>query len=424
MKRLATAALVIGAVCALWPTAARADIGGGPTGSNVCPGGTAGWTGTRTAPTTYTVTSSADIQCYSPQVNVTAGDTQHSYSYGSPQPTGPCSATATSRMSIGPLLGGKRVVSYWDPNSQTVTSTSVSDTAAAGAQNGFFTDAPTLPVLFAAWWMGSDAGTIPWKTKDATWVNGVCTGTWEQSLPGSCGYVGPVSYQCSDTAAVAPVLPLTFTQPPPVTVAPLLAQAEAQVKQELSGGQVTSEFASGSVVPKHGLIVRVPVCFWAQGATLDTTKSFGLVDPQLGPGRALVVNYVASASEDQTWWDFGDGSSATQTGVDPTQQCAVTHTYYRVSADAYGSLHNHTSPAGQTYPFPDAEPGPDQEAVVVWHHIHFSLSAYYVQSDGSQVKVDLPGVGGTDFWVPSQPEWVKVQQIESVPFVCPCPGAQ
>lgn len=420
------AALLLGVVAfAVAPATALANGGGDGSGGSTCPGGQAQWTGTRTAPTTYTVDSSAGIQCYSPQVNVTAGDTGHAINSGSPQPTGPCSATATSRIAIGPLLpNGKRAVSWWDPNTQAVATTTVSDSAAASAQTGFYTEPGTVPVLFAASWMGSDTGTIPWKTQNATWVNGVCTGQWVRTLQGACGYVSPASFQCSDVAAVQPVAPLSFTAPPPVVIAPLIAQAQAAVEQQLSGGQVTSEFASGSVVPKHGLIVRVPVCFWTAGATLSTTKDFGLVDPQPGAGRALVVNYVAAASEDETWWDFGDGSSVTQTGVDPTQQCAVTHTYYHVSADAYGSLHDHTSPPGQAYPFPDTEPAPDYQTVVAWHHIHFSLTAYYVQSDGTQVAVPIAGNSAADFWVPSQPEWVQVQQIESVPYVCPCPGTQ
>lgn len=411
---------------AFTPVPVLANGDGNGSGSGTCPGGTAGWTGTRTTATTYTVTSAADIQCYSPQVNVTAGSTQHSTSYGTTQPTGPCNATATSQINIGPVVAGRRGISFWNPNTDAEETYTVSDTAAWDAQTGFFMGPGTEAVLFASWWMGMDTGSIHWKTSNATWVNGVCTGQWvkDDASSSPCGYVGGLgSYQCSDTAFVTAVTPLTFTQPPMATVAPLIADAEAQVKQELSGGQVTSEFAGGSVTPKHGLVVRVPTCFWAQGAALDTTKSFGLVEPQSGAGRALVVNYVASAAEDETWWDFGDGTSATQNGVDPTQQCAVQHTYYRVSADAYGSLHNHTSPPGETYPFPDSEPAANYQAVVVWHHIHFSLTAYYIQSDGSQVKVNLPGAG-TDFWVPSQPEWVQVQQIESVPFVCPCPGSQ
>jgi hypothetical protein len=36
--------------------------------------------------------------------------------------------------------------------------------------------------------------------------------------------------------------------------------------------------------------------------------------------------------------------------------------------------------------------------------------------------VPVPETTGADFWVPSQAEWVQVQQIESVPFVCPCPS--
>ena len=425
MKLLACAILVATALLGSMPVAdARADGGGTGTGTSACPGGQAQWTGTRTAPSAYTINSSADIQCYSPQVNTTAGDTGHAANDGTPQPAGPCTATATSHVAVGPLLpNGNRTVSWWDPNSQTITSRTISDSAANNAQSGFLYEQGTEPVSFAAWWMGSDAGTVPWKTTNAVWVNGVCTGQWEQTTPGTCGYTGPV-YSCSAVAAVQPVAPLSYVAPPAVTLTPLLADARAQVEQQLSGGQVTSEFASGSIVPKHGLIVRVPVCFWAPGATVDTTKSFGLVAPQLAPGRALVVNYVASASDDQTWWDFGDGSTATQTGVDSAQQCAITHTYYHVSADAYGSLHDHTSPPGQTYPFADSEPGPDYEAVVVWHHIHFSLIAYYVQSDGTQFAVPVPAAGAADFWVPSQPEWVKVEQIESVPYVCPCTATE
>ena len=424
MKKLLVASVIAASLAFGLAGPALAQNGGNGTGTNVCPGGAAGWTGTRTAPTTYTITSAADIQCYSPQVNVTAGDTQHSYGNGQPQPTGPCTATVLSHITIGPLLpNGNRNVSYWNPNTQAIWTIAIPDNGAQQSSSGFYVDPGQEPLLWSSWWMGRFTGSLAWKTSEAVWVNGVCTGKWYPDPLPTCGYYGLGTQQCSLVANVVTNASLTFTQPPTASVAPLLAQAEAQVKQELSGGQVTSEFASGSVVPKHGLVVRIPTCFWAQGATVDTTKSFGLVDPQPGTGQALVVNYVASASEDQTWWDFGDGTSATQTGVDPTQNCAVTHTYYRVSADAYGSLHNHTSPPGQTYPFPDTEPAPNYQAVVVWHHIHFALTAYYTQSDGSQVKVDLPG-DGADFWVPSQPEWVQVQQIESVPYVCPCPGSQ
>ena len=424
MKRLITAAL-LAILALLLPTLVNADsIGGQGQGSSVCLGGQAQWTGTRTKATTYTINSAADIHCYTPQVNVTTGDTAHSMSSDNPKPTGPCSATAKSHITIGPLLpDGNRSVSYWNPNTQAIWSFEISDTGAQDSQTGFNFDPGQEPLLWSSWWMGRYSGSLKWQTVNATWVDGVCTGGWTTALQPTCGYFGIGIQQCSLVANVLTNGPLPFVPPPTVTVAPLLSQAEAQVKQDLSGGQVTSEFASGSVSPKHGLIVRVPTCFWTQGAALNTTKSFGLIDPQPGAGAALVVNYVATVSEDRTWWDFGDGSTATQPGVDPTQPCAVTHTYYHVSADAYGSQHNHTSPPGQTYPFTDAEPGPDQEAVVVWHHVHFSLTAYYVQPDGSQFQVPIPGTGGNDFWVPSQPEWVKVQQIESVPYVCPCPGA-
>ena len=260
MKVCACAFVVALALMGSTPAAvAVADGGGTGTGSSACPGGQAQWTGTRTAPTAYTIDSSANIQCYSPQVNATAGDTGHASNDGTPQPAGACTATASSHIAVGPLLpNGKRTVSWWDPNSQTVTSTTIADDAADQAQSGFLSEQGTEPVSFASWWMGSDAGTIPWKTANATWVNGVCTGQWQQSFLQSCGYTGPV-YSCSPVAAVQPVAPLTYATPPPIVVAPLLAGAEAQVQQQLRGGQVTSEFASGSVVPKHGLIVRVPV---------------------------------------------------------------------------------------------------------------------------------------------------------------------
>src|ERR1035437_9692502 len=114
--RRPTAAAAVFALCALMlsPRAASAENGGGGTGSNVCPGGQAQWTGTRTAPSAYTINSSADIQCYSPQVNTTAGDTGHAANDGTPQPAGPCTATATSHVAVGPLLpNGHRTVSWW-----------------------------------------------------------------------------------------------------------------------------------------------------------------------------------------------------------------------------------------------------------------------------------------------------------------------
>ena len=69
-----------------------------------------------------------------------------------------------------------------------------------------------------------------------------------------------------------------------------------------------------------------------------------------------------------------------------------------------------------SWTFGNAEPAPDMEAVEAWEHVHFSVTAYYQEPDGTQFAVPLPvNNGADDFWLAATPEWVRVYQIEGVP---------
>jgi hypothetical protein len=246
-----------------------------------------------------------------------------------------------------------------------------------------------------------------------TYAGGACAGTWQTVDPPLCNSIG-----CYPHVNLVPRRALPFTPPPPAILDNMVKQASAVFQQAYSGGHVVSQWDSG-YIPQDGEVVRNPVCFWVQGSNVPADQRFSMVAPQPGTGPVLVVNYVVSAVSDNVWWDYGDGTSEQIPGSAPESSCAARHTYYHVSADAYGSNHRHTPPPGIAWPFGDREPEPDMQAVTVWRHMHLAVTAYFRQTDGSHVSVPLPVANQAEFWLASEPEWVVVFQVEPWVHMCP-----
>jgi len=82
-----------------------------------CPGGTAEWGGTQQGPSApVVVTGDGQITCSTPQVTITAGSTRHRQtSTTQPQNGQPCYEYEDSKVAIGPLSGGQRPISWYDP---------------------------------------------------------------------------------------------------------------------------------------------------------------------------------------------------------------------------------------------------------------------------------------------------------------------
>jgi hypothetical protein len=253
--------------------------------------------------------------------------------------------------------------------------------------------------------MGSASMTIHYEL-DGTWSTArqSCEGNW--TIPADAkDYAFPI-------ASVTRRGSLTYQTPPSINVEQLVATATATFRQVYTAGQVAS------TPPADSQIVHYASCFTELGANVPPTVGFSIRDPQLGAGPVLVVNYVVQATVDETWWDFGEPENpvTVQQGVNPSTPCAVQHTYSHVSADTYGSNDIHHPPPGVVWTFGNAEPASDMEAVEAWEHVHFSVTAYYQEPDGTQFAVPLPvNNGADDFWLAATPEWVRVYQIEGVP---------
>lgn len=396
-------------------TPGLANLGGDGGASAVCPGGSAPWEGTQVAPgTPVDIQSEQDITCHAPQVTVRTGSSGHSTSSGSPPDGTACTEHMTSAVQIGPVANGSRIVSYYDPNHGAVVTQPIPDTP----PDGGYTPAQYTSNLESLWgaseYMGSYDMSIPW-TLNGTFQAGTCTGQWRPDngtrCPGPC-YPVP-------TPTLRP--PLTFVVPPAGELQPLLQNVRARFFSQYTGGQVVAQWSDGGYVPQTGEIVRKPVCLWEQGSNMPPTARYGMTSPQTGTGPVLVVTYVVRAITDELWWDFGDGQTLQQpVGSDPATPCDAQHTYYHVSADAYGSGTNHQPPPGVAWTG-GSEPHPDMQAIELWRHVHFTVTAYYQQTDGSQVSVPLPVGPQADFWIGSTPLWVRVYQALGVPELCPCP---
>ncbi len=401
-------ALLLGMLAYTPPTIAHAF-----SQADACPGGTADWRGTQVGPSApVVVTGDADITCPRPQVTVTVGSTAHSSSRYTPLQDGqPCYEYENSDVMLGPGVSGSRSISWWDPQGGKPITASVADAPNLGDYYRHVVPAQAS-VLYASAIMGSGGMVIHYEL-DGTWAAATqqCKGSWY--VPADtrfCASAGPCDF-AYHIASVVRRSNLPYSAPAAINVGQLIDQAGIKFRQTYTAGQVTSD------PPGPGQVVRYPACFREAGANVPPVVGFSIRDPQPGAGPVLVVNYVVRATVDQTWWDFGEpeNPTAVQDGAPSPSACAVQHTYEHVSADAYESSHVHHPPPGQTWNFGD-EPGPDMEAVEVWHHVHFSVTAYYEQPDGTQVAAPLASTGSSDFWLAATPEWVRVYQIEGVPF--------
>jgi hypothetical protein len=411
--RVATVGAVLAPLCA--PASLMANEIGKSVESHVC--ASPGWSGTLLEPRVAVVHGAAS--CYAPQVTSSVGNhTHHQRGFLQPSQNGtPCTESATSEVELGPLHGTSRTIAYYDPNTDaTATQTVPDDPSDAGYIPATYTE--NLQSLWnASAQTGSNVAYVPWQRQGA-YAGSRCTGgRWVPSAGERC----PKSQStgCYPIPTLVTRDPLPFTPPPPSALSSLVQRAKANFQQTYDGGHVVSQWASGGYIPQDGEVVRNPVCFWVQGSNVPADQRFSMVVPQPGSGPVLVVNYVVSAVTDDVWWDYGDGTSEELAGASPETQCVAEHTYYHISADAYGSNHRHTPPPGVVWPFGDREPERDMQAVAVWRHMHLAVTAYYQQTNGDDVAVPIPVANQADFWLASQPEWVVVFQIE--PWVQMCP---
>jgi hypothetical protein len=390
-------------------------------GGEVCPGGVAPWTGTIVGAGQVEQASTQDPQCATPQVTTTTGSTGHAVTQPpqqSLQDGASCSEALNADEHLGPVAAAKRSLSWWDPNrgggAGAVATAEIDDQPFGPGSFNFVAPAGSgVPSIFASAVMGNGVLTVHWFLS-GRWSAATqqCQGTW--TVPADAPFCTGAG-TCDPAVHVAAFTP-TGNLPTPSAPPPIVDGVVNTVKQHLAatyvGGQVTSQAIA------QGLVVQYPECFQVSNASLPQQVAFSVKVPQPGTGRVLVVNYVVSAVVDQVWWDFGEPENPTtvQQGVDPSTSCSVQHTYRHVSADAYGSATAHHPPPGEKWSWGDVAPAADEEAVASWQHVHFSVIGYYQQPDGTQYAIPLPVNGADDVWIASQPEWVRVNQIEGIPF--------
>ena len=388
---------------------------------DVCPGGVAPWTGTIVGVGQVEQASTQAPQCATPQVTTATGSTDHAAGQSSSpslQDGAPCGASLYSDERIGAVAAGKRTLSWWDPRGNagagSVATAAIDDNPFGAGPYTYIAPAGSgVPSIFASAVMGNGALTVHWYLS-GHWSAATqqCLGTW--TVPADAPF-------CTGTGACDPAIHVatftpTGTLPTPATPPAIVDRVVNTVKKHLqasyTGGSVSSQ------ATPQGLVVQYPECFQVANANIPRQTAFSLKVPQPGSGRVLVINYVVAAVVDEVWWDFGERENPTtvQQGIDPTAACAVQHTYRHVSADAYGSAAIHHPPQGDVWSWGDIEPAPDDEAVACWQHVHFSVIGYYQQPDGTQYAIPLAVNGADDMWIASQPEWVRVNQIESVPY--------
>jgi hypothetical protein len=361
------------------------------------------------------------VPCPQPQVNTSAGDTTYTTSFTPPPNGAACKETLWSDVWMGDLKGGTWQVRYYDPNA---------DNETGGVVGATIPDNPDyFPVGSITWSLGDVAEHMGSYTEQIPWA---MQGTYEggSCVPNSAGWIVEADtcdpWNADFEVQTCFVMPqprgtLTYTPPSTSTFTPYLADVIANMKATYQTGTVTTSWANGGqavVSPGVGqAIVRYPVCFADTGGNLGTPHYWEILIPQANEGPALVVDYVVSASVDETWWDFGDGTSEEVPSTASQGACSVEHTYYHVSADVYGSDEDHTSPPGETWSL-GSEPQPDMEAVEAWYHVAVTVTAYYREPDGSTAEQSLPVPPGTDFWLADTPEWQTVGQLESIPCQC------
>ena len=247
--------------------------------------------------------------CPTPQVTITAGSTGHRQtSTTQPQNGQPCYEYGDSNVAIGPVSGGQRPVSWYDPGRGSVWTEDIPDKPLSGIP-GFIP--PDASVLYASLIMGSADMTLHFEL-DGIWSTATksCDGIWFIPADGGKDYAFPIG---SVTRRAA----LTYQTPPSINVERLVATATATFRQVYTAGQVASS------PPADSQVVHYTSCFSEVGASVPPTVGFSIRDPQPGTGRVLVVNYVVQATVDETWWDFGEPEDpvTVQHGVNSAAPC-------------------------------------------------------------------------------------------------------
>jgi hypothetical protein len=416
---VATASLLGMSMAFLPMGRAFAESGGAGSGSLGCEPEQQ-WDGTQTSVQVLQVSGAVSyVPCPQPQVNDQAGGTTYTTSFTPPPDGSPCHEQIWSDVWMGDLRAGHWTVRYYDPNAHGGSGDVVSATVPDNPDY-FPIGSITNSLGDAAELMGSDELKVPWAMR-GTYEGGVCRPNSQGwiTAAGSCN-PWDSSFAVQDCFVFPfPRGNLTYTPPASATFTPYLQNVAANMRATYHTGLVTTTWADGgqsTISPGIGqAIVRYPECYAETGGNLGAPHYWEVLIPQPNTGPALVVDYVVSASVDETWWDFGDGQYQVVAGGGSEPNCFVESTYFHVSADIYGSENDHTNPPGETWSF-GSEPHKDMEAVEAWHHVAVTVTAYWREPDGSTRQQSIPVPPGTDFWLADTPEWQTVGQFESIPF--------
>lgn len=201
--------------------------------------------------------------------------------------------------------------------------------------------------------------------------------------------------------------PITFPTPTTNTpgVTPAIKALEAEVEKNLVGGSVMT-------APATNALVQLATFAWVVGSNIPSSLVKSATDTYTPPGvggRKEVLTVAVAVERIGVTWNWGDGqiTQAESPGAmgQPYPDDNISHTYTDVSVHG-----EHPSP----YPVVNAQGGIPISAA---EELQISSWAIWVDATGRH-QVEL---GSFPLAIPVQPHWVRVGQIEGVPF---CPTAK
>lgn len=198
--------------------------------------------------------------------------------------------------------------------------------------------------------------------------------------------------------------PVTFPTPTTTTpgVGPALKALEAEVEANLIGGEVQT-------APATNALVNLPEYAWVAGSNIPSslvkTTTVRYVPPGVGDREEVLTVAVAIQRIGVTWnWGDGQTTQAESPGGmgQPYPRDNISHVYTDVSVHG-----EHPSP----YALVNAR---DEIPISATQQLQVSSWAIWVDATGRHQTQ----LGSFPLSIPVQPHWVRVGQIEGVPY-CP-----
>lgn len=196
--------------------------------------------------------------------------------------------------------------------------------------------------------------------------------------------------------------PVTFPDPTKTSLGPVLAALRAQVEKGLVAGAVET-------APATNALVQLPTDAWVSGTNVSALTPVVATKVTSGPvvdGRQLEVTAVAIAQLGTVTWNWGDGRTSQSYGPDALGSAypaaTISHTYTDVSV-------------------PGEHPSPykvfnSQGEISISATLNLQVYEYAIYDTAAgraeALLATYPLVLG------AQPHWVRVGQIEGVPY-CP-----